>query len=87
MKISFVNIHACMHAGTKCPNVQPRVYAPFVCIRARIYTKIDLVVSYHLMSLSLKPEDPCFRCRDIQLLVTIDFWPIFNGKFRFFLLL
>ena len=74
MKIIFVNIHACMHAGTKCPNVQPRVYAPFVCIRARIYTKIDLVVSYHLMSLSLKfPENPGLRCRDIQLLVPIDY--------------
>ena len=41
----------------------------------RIFTKIFLVVSNYLMSLSLKfRKDPCFRWGDIQLLVTMYIW-------------
>ena len=37
---------------------------------ARIFTKINLVVSNYLISLSLKfGKDPCFCCGDIQLSV------------------
>ena len=61
-----------MHARAHKMSKRARVYAPFARVHARIFTKINLVVSTYLMSLSFKfRKDPCIRWGDIQLLVTM----------------
>ena len=53
-------------------NVRTRVFTPCAHAHARIFTKINLVVSTYLISLSFKfRKDPCIRWGDIQLLVTM----------------
>ena len=55
--------------------VHTRVFTSCAHAHARIFTKINLVVSNYLMNLILKfRKDPCFRWGDIQLLVTIYIW-------------
>ena len=49
-----------------------RVYSSYARVRARIFTKIFLVINSYLMSLSFKfRQDPSFRWGDIPLFVTV----------------
>ena len=49
-----------------------RVYGSCARVRARIFTKKNLVITSYLMSKSLKfQKDPSFRSRDISLFVTM----------------
>ena len=49
-----------------------RVYGSCVRVRARIFTKKNLVITSYLMSKSLKfRKDPSFRWGDISLFVTM----------------
>ena len=46
----------------KATTYEDTVYAPRARARARIFTKISLVVSKYLINLNLKfRKDPCFR--------------------------
>ena len=49
-----------------------RVYGSYARVRARIFTKKNLVVKSYLMNLSFKfCQDPSFRWGDIPLFVTV----------------
>ena len=53
-------------------NICERVYDSYAQVRARIFTKKNLVVKSYLMNLSFKfPKDPSFRWGDIPLFVTV----------------
>ena len=53
-------------------NICARVYNSYAHVRARIFTKKNLVVKSYLVNLSFKfRKDPSFRWGDIQLFVTV----------------
>ena len=53
-------------------NICARVYDSYAHVRARIFTKKNLVVNFYLMNLSFKfHKDPSFRWGDIPLFVTV----------------
>ena len=58
---------------TKIRHLCAHVYGSYARVRARIFTKKNLVVQSYLMSNSLKfYKDPSFRLGDIQLLVEVE---------------
>ena len=69
-------MHPYVRTSRKCAHARfaasVRVFGSYARVRARIFTKKNLVVKFYLVNLSLKfRKDPSFRWGDIPLFVTV----------------